>query len=77
MLVDVTRLPASAFGYVPTPAIVAPIEFTVPVADYEALGGHLDHAIPLSEVLAETGGEADVRGWDAANPWPWKPVGRR
>ena len=77
ILVDVTRLPARAFGYVPTPAIVAPIEFTVPVADYEALGGHLDQAIPLSEVLTETGGEADVRGWHAANPWPWKPVGRR
>ena len=34
-----TRLPASAFGHVPTPAIVAPIEFTLPVADYEALRG--------------------------------------
>ena len=76
VLVDVTRLPANAFGYVPTPAIVAPIEFTVPVADYEALGGHLDQAIPLSEILVETGGEADVRGWDAENPWPWRPVGR-
>ena len=31
----------------------------------------------LSEVLVETGGEAEVRGWDAENPWPWKPVGRR
>ena len=77
ILTDVTRLPANAFGYVPTPAIVAPIEFTVPVADYEALGGHLDQAIPLSAVLAETGGEADVRVWDAENPWPWKTIGRR
>ena len=77
LLVDVARLPANAFGYVPTPAIVAPIEFTLPVADYEALGGHLDQAIPLSEVLVETDGEADVRGWDGANPWPWKPVRRR
>ena len=34
ILADVTRLPANAFGYVPTPAIVAPIEFTLPVADY-------------------------------------------
>ena len=77
MLVDVTRLPASAFGYVPTPAIVAPIEFTLTLADYEALGGHLDHAIPFSEVLPETGGEADVRPWNGANPWPWKPVTQR
>ena len=74
VLVDVTRLPANAFGYVPTPAIVAPIEFTLALADYEALGGHLDHAIPFSEVLAEAGGEADVRAWNGANPWPWKPV---
>ena len=74
VLVDVTRLPANAFGYVPTPAIVAPIEFTLALADYEALGGHLDHAIPFSEVLPETGGEADVRPWNGANPWPWKPV---
>ena len=28
-MVDVTRLPAGAFGYVPTPALVAPIEFTL------------------------------------------------
>ena len=27
-MVDVTQMPAGAFGYVPTPAIVAPIEFT-------------------------------------------------
>ena len=57
-----------AMAYVPTPAMVAPIEFTLPVADYEALGGHLDQAIPLPEVLVEAGGEADVRGWHAANP---------
>ena len=50
VLVDVTRLPADAFGYVPTPAIVAPIEFTLSLADYEALGGHLAEAIPLSEI---------------------------
>ena len=77
LLVDVTRLPVNAFGYVPTPAIVAPIEFTLPIAGYEALGGHVDEAIRLSDVLAETGGEADVRRWDVANPWPWKPVGPR
>ncbi len=51
--------------------------FTLALADYEALGGHLDHAIPFSEVLPETGGEADVRPWNGANPWPWKPVTQR
>jgi hypothetical protein len=28
-MVDVTRVPENAFGYVPTPALVAPIEFTL------------------------------------------------
>src|SRR5207244_3892156 len=40
-MVDVTRLPAGAFGYVPTPALVAPIEFTLRLSDYAALGGEL------------------------------------
>ena len=30
-MVDVSRVPAGAFGYVPTPALVAPIEFTLPL----------------------------------------------
>src|SRR5438094_189490 len=33
-MVDVTQMPAGAFGYVPTPALVAPIEFTLKLADY-------------------------------------------
>jgi hypothetical protein len=47
-MVDVTLLPRNAFGYVPTPAIVAPIEFTLPLDAYAALGGHMDHVRPLS-----------------------------
>jgi 6-hydroxynicotinate reductase len=50
-MVDVTRLPANAFGYVPTPALVAPIEFTMKRMDYQALGGHMDHVRPVSELL--------------------------
>jgi hypothetical protein len=46
-MVDVTRIPANAFGYVPTPALVAPIEFTLKRTDYEALGGHMGHVRPL------------------------------
>jgi hypothetical protein len=49
-MVDVTRLPARAFGYVPTPALVAPIEFTLRLSDYAALGGHMDHVRPLASV---------------------------
>jgi 6-hydroxynicotinate reductase len=52
-MVDVTLLPDNAFGYVPTPAIVAPIEFTMRLDDYAALGGHVDHIRPVSDVLAQ------------------------
>ncbi|HEY5302247.1 MAG TPA: 6-hydroxynicotinate reductase [Acetobacteraceae bacterium] len=52
-MVDVTLLPANAFGYVPTPALVAPIEFTMRREDYAMLGGHMDRLRPLAEVLAE------------------------
>ena len=51
-MVDVSRLPKNAFGYVPTPAIVAPIEFTLRLDDYAALGGHIDEVRALSDVLA-------------------------
>ena len=51
-MVDVTLLPKNAFGYVPTPAIVALIEFTMRLDDYAALGGHVDEVRPLAEVQA-------------------------
>jgi 6-hydroxynicotinate reductase len=54
-MVDVTQLPSGAFGYVPTPALVAPIEFTMRLADYAALGGHVAHIRPLADVVAEQG----------------------
>src|SRR3569833_2858858 len=49
-MVDVTLMPAGAFGYVPTPALVAPIEFTMKLSDYAALGGHMDYVRPLSSL---------------------------
>ena len=52
VMVDVTNLPENAFGYVPTPALVAPIEFTMRKSDYMALGGHLDHVLSIDDVLA-------------------------
>ena len=53
VMADVTAMPANAFGYVPTPALVAPIEFTMRLEDYAALGGHMDQVRPVSEVLGE------------------------
>ena len=55
-MVDVTQLPPGAFGYVPTPALVAPLEFTMPRADYLALGGHAPSIRSLDDIL-KTGGE--------------------
>ena len=68
VMADVMRMPLEAFGAVPTPAIVAPIEFTMRRADYAALGGHLARVRPLADVLAHE--RHRVVGWDAANPWP-------
>ena len=39
LMVDVTTLPENAFGYVPTPALVAPIEFTLRLDDYRLWAG--------------------------------------
>ena len=67
-MVDVTRLPRNAFGYVPTPALVAPIEFTLRLDDYRAMGGHLGYVQPLSSVK---GGRIERQRGD--NPWPLEP----
>jgi hypothetical protein len=53
-MVDVTQMPAGAFGYVPTPALVAPIEFTLRLSDYAALGGHMGHVRPLASLRDNT-----------------------
>src|SRR4030088_931718 len=46
-MVDVSLMPEKAFGYVPTPALVAPIEFTLKVKDYAALGGYMEQVRSL------------------------------
>ena len=51
-MVDVTLVPPGSFGYVPTPALVAPLEFTLRRDDYAALGGHMDAIVSMDEVLA-------------------------
>ena len=56
MMVDVADTPDTSFGHVPTPAIVAPLEFTLTRADYLALGGHAAAIRPLRDIL-EHGGE--------------------
>ncbi len=77
VMVDVLRMPDNSFGSVPTPAIVAPIEFTLRLIDYAALGGHLGYVRPLAQVLATGSWHADgaptarqTRDQPAANGWP-------
>ncbi|MCB1364200.1 MAG: 6-hydroxynicotinate reductase [Rhodobacteraceae bacterium] len=62
LMADVTKMPDGSFGYVPTPAIVAPLEFTLRREDYRALGGHDDRVRRIDDIL-EHGGEygADAR----------------
>jgi hypothetical protein len=74
-MVDVSRVPANAFGYVPTPALVAPIEFTMRSEDYARLGGHMDEVRPLETVLA-AGRKLHV-GQPRDNPWPLAPLAKR
>ncbi len=55
LMVDVTRVPVGSFGSVPTPALVAPLEFTLTREEYRALGGHDEAVRSLAEVLAQGG----------------------
>jgi hypothetical protein len=68
VMCDVTRMPDNSFGWVPTPAIVAPIEFTMRLADYAALGGHTGRVRTLEDVLRHE--RVRLLGWDEVNPWP-------
>jgi hypothetical protein len=74
LMVDVTRMPENAFGYVPTPALVAPIEFTLKLADYAALGGYMDHVRPLDSVAPEQGRRRVSA--QPENPWPLEQPSR-
>ena len=52
VMVDILDMPTQSFGYVPTPALVAPIEFTLRVSDYRTLGGHMEHIKSVDEVTS-------------------------
>ncbi|MCX8521779.1 MAG: 6-hydroxynicotinate reductase [Rhodoferax sp.] len=77
VMVDVMRMPQRSFGSVPTPAIVAPIEFSMRLADYAALGGHMEHVQRLEQVLQSGAWHGDgaptARLWVqqlSRNAWP-------
>ncbi len=66
-MVDVTSLPPGAFGHVPTPALVAPLEFTLPRTVYLAMGGHEGSIRTLDDIMTE-GGEYPTAV--QVLPWP-------
>jgi hypothetical protein len=72
IMADVSRMPENAFGYVPTPALVAPIEFTLKLSDYATLGGYMDHVRPLSSITSINRDEESRKRIAARpeNPWP-------
>ena len=81
LMADVTQMPDGAFGYVPTPALVAPIEFTLRRDDYEALGGHMSRIVSVSDAMNGVGagndhvlvGQRQV-GQVSGSPWPLRSV---
>lgn len=72
MMVDVLTLPERAFGYVPTPALVAPLEFTMNRKEYARLGGHTGSIRSAKDIL-DKGGEYgdDSRAIAPENGLPW------
>lgn len=77
VMVDVARMPDRSFGTVPTPAIVAPIEFSMRLADYRRLGGHMAYVRSLDDALALGAWHGDgaprarrVERLNSGQPWP-------
>ena len=70
VMTDVAKMPARSFGYVPTPALVAPIEFTMPKDLYLTLGGHRNDIVSINDVLSAVGGTARIEAWQEKNQWP-------
>ena len=71
-MVDVSRMPANAFGYVPTPALVAPIEFSLKLSDYAVLGGYMDSVKPLHSIKHDEEARRHLSA-HVKNPWPLAP----
>jgi ferredoxin len=52
-VVDVEHVQSGFYHWVPTPAVVAPMEYTMTLEDYISIGGHAEHIRPLSDVIEE------------------------
>ena len=74
-MVDVTAMPDVSFGHVPTPALVAPIEFTLRLTDYRELGGHVGSVRPIGSLAGTE--QVRVTGWRSEDVWPLTPPAGR
>ncbi|MEW5898977.1 MAG: 4Fe-4S binding protein [Bacillota bacterium] len=52
-IADVEKMPAAPFAWVPTPALVVPVEYTMTRKTFEELGGRREALRPLEDVLKE------------------------
>ncbi len=75
IMADVMRMPRGSLGTVPTPAIVAPIEFSMRLSDYQALGGHMGFVRSLDDSLQHGAwhhdGAPQQRVWHVPQGQPW------
>ncbi|MDP6705874.1 MAG: 6-hydroxynicotinate reductase [Alphaproteobacteria bacterium] len=72
VMADVTAMPDGAFGYVPTPALVAPMEFTMTAEVYAECGGHVEEIVPVDDVILAYAETARIEPWRPGNPWPFR-----
>ena len=49
-MVDAEKVVSKAFTWVPTPATVAPVEYTLRKSDYEAIGGHMSQIRTVDQI---------------------------
>ena len=54
-IVDAGKMVNHGVTWVPTPATVAPVEYTMTKADYDAIGGHMNCVKPIDELRKEIG----------------------
>lgn len=75
IMVDVLDMPRNAFGYVPTPALVAPIEFSLRQSDFIELGGYAESIVTMDSIKAEFDrsvmNETDIPWALAPNQYNW------
>jgi 6-hydroxynicotinate reductase len=63
-MVDVDKMQWRSFSWTPSPAVVAPIEYTMEIETYYALGGHKRRMHTLGDIMAER----EIVRWDFDKP---------